>query len=133
FAVYTDLEKAVERIPAITALELLTKGPVGKGTRWRETRLMFKKEAIEEMWISGFDPPRQYTVEANSHGMKYETLFDFAPDGDGTKVTWTFDGTALTLGAKIMAPIFSLLMGGMMKKCMMQDLHALRDACESQS
>ena len=130
FAVYTDLEKAVERIPDITALELLTEGPVGKGTRWRETRVMFKKEAVEEMGISSFDPPHSYTVEADSHGMLYETLFEFVPDGDGTKVTWTFVGTPHTLGAKIMAPIFGLLMGGVMKKCMQKDLDALRDVCE---
>lgn len=35
FAVYTDLEKMVDRIPQITALEVLTEGPVSKGTRWR--------------------------------------------------------------------------------------------------
>ena len=131
FGVYTDLEKAAERIPDITALELLTEGPVGEGTRWRETRVMFKKEAVEEMWISSFDPPRRYTVEANSHGMKYETLFEFEPEDGGTRVTWTFDGTPLTFGTKIMAPIFGLMLNGTMKKCMQRDLEALRAVCES--
>ena len=56
--------------------------------------------------------------------------FRFAPDGDGTKVSWTFSGTALTLGAKIMAPIFNVLMKGTMIKCMRRDLEALRDVCE---
>ena len=130
FAVYTDLAKAAERISDITALELLTQGPVGEGTRWRETRVMFKKEAVEEMWITSFDPPRSYTVEANSHGMRHETLFEFAEEAGGTRVTWTFGGTPLTLGAKIMAPIFGLMMSGMMKKCLQRDLDALRAVCE---
>jgi len=130
FAVYTDLAKAAERIPDITALELLTEGPVGEGTRWRETRVMFKKEAVEEMWITSFDPPRGYTVEANSHGMRYETLFTFVDEAGGTRVTWTFNGTPLTLGTKIMAPIFGLLFNGVMKKCLQRDLEALRDVCE---
>jgi carbon monoxide dehydrogenase subunit G len=130
FKVYTDLEKAVERIPDITALEVLSKGPFGEGTRWRETRLMFKKEATEEMWVTGFDPPKSYTVEAQSHGMRYSTLFLFAPEGDGTKVSWTFAGTPLTLGAKIMAPIFNVFMKGVMIKCMRRDLEALRDVCQ---
>ncbi|MEE9394845.1 MAG: SRPBCC family protein [Planctomycetota bacterium] len=133
FAVYTDLAKAPERIPNITALELLTEGPVGKGTRWRETRVMFKKEAVEEMWISSFDAPHRYTVEANSHGMRYETLFEFAEEDGGTRVTWTFEGTPLTLGAKIMAPVFGLLMTGTMKKCLQHDLEALRAVCEQKS
>ena len=130
FEVYTDLEKAVERIPGLTALEILSEGPFGEGTRWRETRLMFKKEATEEMWVTGFDPPKSYTVEAESHGMRYSTVFLFAPDGEGTKVTWAFSGTALTLGAKIMAPIFNVLMKGTMTRCMLRDLEALRDVCE---
>ena len=130
FKIYTEIEKAAERIPDITALEKLTEGPFGEGTRWRETRLMFKKEATEEMWVTGFAPPNRYTVEAESHGMRYSTLFDFTAEGDGTKVTWAFSGKALTFGAKIMAPIFNVLMKGTMVKCMRRDLEALRDVCE---
>lgn len=130
FKVYTELDKAVERIPGIIALEVLSEGPFGEGTRWRETRVMFKKEATEEMWVSGFDAPKSYTVDAESHGMHYSTLFSFAPDGNGTNVSWTFSGTALTLGTKIMSPIFNVLMKGTMKKCMLGDLEALRDVCE---
>jgi carbon monoxide dehydrogenase subunit G len=129
FAVYTDLEKAAERIPGIQSIEILSDEPFGEGTRWRETRLMFKKEATEEMWVSGFDPPRGYDVEAKSHGMRYRTEFRFEPEGGGTKVSWIFTGQALTLGAKIMAPIFNLLMKGTMAKMMRADLEALRDAC----
>jgi carbon monoxide dehydrogenase subunit G len=130
FAVFTDLEKAVDRIPDITALEVLTEGPFGEGTRWRETRVLFKKEATEEMWVTGFDPPHGYVVEAESHGMRYATRFRFAPEGEGTKVSWEFAGIPVSLGAKIMAPIFNVLMKGTMTKCMRRDLEALRDACE---
>lgn len=131
FKVYTELDKAVERIPGITALEVLSEGPFGEGTRWRETRVIMKKEATEEMWVTGFDPPNSYTVLAESHGMHYSTLFQFTSEGAGTRVTWAFSGTALTLGAKIMAPIFNVLMKGTMTKCMLEDLEALRDVCES--
>jgi carbon monoxide dehydrogenase subunit G len=130
FEVYTQIDKAAERIPGITSLELLSEGPFGEGTRWRETRVILKKEATEEMWVTSFDPPKSYTVESESHGMHYSTVFSFAEDGDGTKVTWTFSGTALTLGTKIMSPVFNVLMKGTMKKCMLGDLEALRDVCE---
>lgn len=130
FEVFSDLRKAAERIPNITALELLTDGPVGEGTRWRETRLMFKKEATEEMWITSFDPPRSYTVEANSHGMRYETRFGFAEEAGGTRVNWTFEGTPLTLGTKIMSPVLGLMLNGVMKKCMRSDLEILGAVCE---
>ena len=131
FPVYTDLEKAADRIPNITKLELLSEGPFGEGTRWRETRLMFKKEATEEMWVTGFNPPRSYTVVANSHGMIYETLFEFEPEGNGTVVRWTFKGTPQTLATKVTGPLFGLVFGGVMKRCMQSDLDALRDVCEA--
>ena len=131
FEVYTEIDKAAERIPDIVALEVLSEGPFRVGTRWRETRVIFKKEATEEMWVTSLDPPKSYTVDAESNGMRYSTLFSFAPDGDGTKATWSFSGTALTLGAKIVAPILNVLMKGTMKKCMRRDLEALRDVCES--
>jgi hypothetical protein len=82
------------------------------------------------MWISAFDPPKSYAVEAESHGMHYSTQFTFTPDGDGTRVTWAFSGTALSLGTKLMAPLFNVLMEATMKKCMLRDLEALRDVCE---
>ncbi len=132
FQAYTELDKAVERIPSITELTVLTDGPFGEGTRWRETRLIFKKEATEEMWVTGFHPPESYTVEAESHGMKYATLFTFEPEGDGTKVTWEFTGTPQTMGAKIMSPIFNLLLKGTMKKALLSDLEGIRDACEAE-
>jgi len=130
FTAYTQLEKLAERVPDIKSVEMLSDGPFGEGTRWRETRVMFKKEATEEMWVTGFQPPNRYTVEAASHGMRYATLFSFTPEGDGTKVTWAFSGTAETFGAKIMAPILNVLMKGTMIKCMRRDLEAVRDACE---
>lgn len=132
FAVYTDLEKMVDRIPQITALEVLTDGPVDKGTRWRETRLMFKKEAVEEMEITSLEAPHQYTVEANSHGMLYQTVFDFTEEAGGTRVTWTFHSTPQTFGAKLMSPVVNLMMSGMMKKLMLKDIEALAAVCEGQ-
>lgn len=133
FDVFTAIEKSEERIPAITKLEMLSEGPFGNGTRWRETRLMMKKEATEEMWVTGFDPPKSYTVEAQSHGSLYQTLFTFEPSGSGTQVTWSFDATAQSFFAKVTSPIFGLLFKGMMRKCMLEDLEALRDVCEGKA
>ena len=130
FAGFTELEKAADRIPQIKSVEILTDGPFGEGTRWRETRVVMKKEATEEMQVAGFQPPHSYRVEANSRGMQYSTLFTFEPDGDGTKVTWNFTGTPETLGAKIMAPVINLLMTGTMRKFMRADLEAIRDDIE---
>ena len=119
FAVFADLHHAAERIQGISALEVLTPGPVGQGTRWRETRTMFGKDATEEMTINEFDPPRGYKVEAASHGCSYHSEFRFTSEGDATRATMLFRGEAHSLLAKIMM----FLMGSMMRKstCKMMD------------
>ncbi|MEL7485039.1 MAG: SRPBCC family protein, partial [Planctomycetota bacterium] len=57
FAVASDIANAAERIGGIDSVEMLTEGPVGMGTKWRETRTMFGKQADETMWITAWEPP----------------------------------------------------------------------------
>jgi len=55
-----DLHSAAENIGAITKMEVLTDGPIGLGTRFRETRVMFRKEATELMEITVFERPARF-------------------------------------------------------------------------
>lgn len=122
FAACTDLEGAADRIRSITKLEVLGGAPVGAGTRFRETRVMFGREATEEMEITDWAPPKGYAVEADSHGSHYRTVFSFEPEGeDATRVTLRFAAEPRTLLAKL----FTFLMPGMTKtveKCLVEDL-----------
>lgn len=127
FEYATNLEKAAERIEGIQKLEVLTEGPVGVGTRFRETRVMFKREATEEMEITKFSPPTSYEVEATSHGCHYHTIFTFTPKGEGTEVELVFNAHALTMTAKIMSFVMAPLMRSAMK-CIGQDLDDLARA-----
>jgi hypothetical protein len=132
FGLFADLDGAPGRIAGITKLERLTVGPVGVGTRWRETRVMFGKEATEEMEFTVFEPPRRYVVEAESHGMHYRSEYQFEPAGGATDVHMTFEGRPLTLGAKLMAPL-GLLFAGTAKKCFAQDMADLKVAAEAKT
>ncbi len=131
FAIFADLENAAERITEIIKLDMLTEGPVGLGTRWRETRMMFKREATEEMEITAFDPPNGYTVEAESHGSHYRTELRFVPHGEGTKATMTFYAQPLTLMAKIMGVLTAPMMRGTLEKCLHKDMDDLKRYLES--
>ncbi len=117
FEIFTDLRKAPERITGIQSLDVLSPGDVGAGTRFRETRVMFGKEATEEMQVTEFEPNRSYAVEADSHGCLYRSEFVFEPKGDGTDVTMTFGATPYTLGAKLMSPLGKLMAGSVRKAC----------------
>jgi carbon monoxide dehydrogenase subunit G len=128
--VFTDLEHAAENIRAIEKLELLTPGPVGKGTRFRETRIMFKKEATEEMEITGWEPGKSYTVSAGSHGAQYTTVFRFVPEGRGTRVECEFGAVPVSFFAKLMSPL-GKLMAGTMRKLMDRDFEDLKQLAEA--
>ena len=68
FRIATDLENLAATVSGIDSVEVLTEGPVGEGSRWRETRTMMGRPATEEMWVTAFEAPRRFVVEAESHG-----------------------------------------------------------------
>ena len=121
FEACSDFAGAAERISAIEKVEMLTDGPVGVGTRFRETRTMFGKAATEEMEVTRFEPNRSYTLEADSCGSHFVSRLDFVAEPGGCRVTMDVEARAVTLMAKLMSPL-CWFMGGMMKKCLEQDL-----------
>lgn len=129
FAVFTDLARAAENMQGVKRLDVLTDGPIGKGTRFRETRVMFGREATEEMEITAFEPDQSYTVGCDAHGAHYVTRFDFHPDGEGTRVEMCFGVTPLSLFARLLSPLSRFMMGGL-KKALDQDLSDLKAAVE---
>lgn len=130
FARAADFEHAADFISGITKVEMVTDGPVGVGTRFKETRVMFGKEHAEEMEVVDFEPPRRYALQAHNCGCRYHTEFRFTPKGGGTEIEMTFDATPLTFVARIM----SFMMRFMMKSCVKmveKDLADLKQAIES--
>ncbi len=125
FEIFADLHHAQDNISSIIGMEILTDGPVGAGTRWRETRKIMGKEATEEMWISDWRPGSGYTVSCESCGCSYVTDISFSPSGGGTEVVMSMKVKPLTFVAKLMTPI-GWLFSGMFKKCMMKDIDDLR-------
>jgi hypothetical protein len=129
FAVFTDLAHGPERVRAIEALEVLTPGPVGQGTRFKETRRMFGKSATETMEFVEFEAGKHYTLGAESCGTRYRTSFSFEPAGAGTRVRMSFEATPLSMAAKMMAPMLGL-MTGTLTKAIQSDFDDLKSFCE---
>lgn len=129
FDVFSDIENIDSRIKGITQVEILSDVRQGVGTRWRETRVMFGQEATEEMAISKFDVNRSYEVVASSRGMDYHSVYTFQEQDGGTLVTMTFAGKAISLTAKLMAPL-GYLMQGPTRKALEADMDDLKAICE---
>lgn len=117
FEVASDLRAAVGRIRAITKLEVLTPGPVRVGTRFRETRRMFGRDATEEMEILEFDPPRSFVMGCDNHGCRYRTRFLFTPSGAGTRMEMQFRAEGLTFFARLMGTLMKPLAKKMLVEC----------------
>jgi carbon monoxide dehydrogenase subunit G len=129
FAALSNFSAAADMISGITKTEMLTEGPVGMGTRFRETRVMFGREATEEMEVTAFEVPHRYVLGGENHGCRYASEFLLTPKGGGTEVSMSFEATPLTLVAKIMSVLMRPMMKSMAKHCM-QDLKDVKTFVE---
>ena len=132
FAVFTDLARAPERVRAIEALEVLTPGPFGQGTRFKETRVMFGKSSSETLEVVEFQPGKGYALTAESSGTRYLSTFAFEPSDNGTRVRLTFTATPVSAAAKMMGPMLGL-MAGTLEKAIRADLEDIKAACEGRA
>ena len=92
---------------------------------------MMGKLATETMWITAFDPPRSYVVEAESCGTHYTSTMTLEPSDGGTRVTMSFEGRPLTLLSKLLSFPMGLMMKGMLRKMIANDLADLARYCEA--
>jgi carbon monoxide dehydrogenase subunit G len=132
FEFFSDVAAAPERISGIKCVEVLTDGPIGVGTRFRETRIMFGREHTETLEFVAFDPPRSYGIDCESSGVLFVSRFTFEPDRGGTRVTMDMRSKSLTLKARLMTPMM-LLCTGAVKKAMQQDLADIKRAAEAEA
>jgi len=134
WSVLTDLEGAADRISGILEIEILEGGgDFGIGTKWRETRKMFGREATEVMEVTELEPGKSYTTEANSHGAHYRSKMSVEPVGAGSRVTMTFAGEPHGTIAKVMAATVGKLFEGATRKAIQQDLADIAAAAEASS
>ena len=103
WSVLIDLDGSPSTISAISSIERLDGGDgFGVGTKWRETRTMFGREATEEMEGTSVDPGRSYTVEADGPvGVRYITTMSVEPTGEGSRVSMKFEAEPTTLLARV--------------------------------
>lgn len=133
WAICTDLDGTKDVISAITALERTDGGSgFGVGTAWRETRVMFGREATESMAVTQVDEGRSYVVESLSRGVLYRSVMRVEPKGDGCRLSWEFGAEAQSTSAKLMS-LLGKLMEGSTRKALMADLDDIAAAAEAES
>jgi len=134
WAVLTDLEHAAETLSGVTRVEVLTDGPYRVGTRWRETRTMLGKEATEEMEVTAVEAPVATTIEAESGGVHYRTVFTLAPAAGGARLTMAFSARQPERTSRLQRliwPVLGRLGVRVSTKVMTRDLEDIARRAES--
>lgn len=132
FAAISDFANAPKRCSQIKRVEVMTDGPIGKGTRFRETRVMFGKESTEEMTVADFDPPRSYTLTGESCGARFVSVLSVEPADEGSRLRMTMDWKPVTAFAKVMSVLMSWLMMGSCRKMVQRELADIRRSVEAE-
>ncbi|MDT9700803.1 SRPBCC family protein [Streptomyces sp. P17] len=135
WAALTDLQGMEHVLTGVSKIEVLSGDGFGVGTRWRETRRMFGRDATEEMWVTACDPPERYVVEAESHGTHYLSEWVLRAHGPvTTTVGMTFTAQAPSRGAMgVLAKILGGLGARAVSKAIAKDLDDVAAAVEGRT
>jgi carbon monoxide dehydrogenase subunit G len=133
WAVISDIPGSAATLSGIDAVQMLSDGPYGEGTRWKETRTMMGRSETVEMWVAQVDPPRSTTVKALQGGADYTSRFSLAERDGGTDLTLTFaaDVVKPTVLSKITMALFGKLGMSITRKALAKDLAEIAAKAES--
>ncbi len=135
WTIMTDLENAADTISAIQSIVILSEPQeFGVGTRWRETRTMFGKQATEEMSVTKVDFGTSYVVEAESNGARYTTIMQVVATGEhSSKISMSFGAEPTGTMAKVMGATVGKLFESATRRALAQDLDDIAAAAEART
>ncbi|UGY94264.1 SRPBCC family protein [Streptomyces gobiensis] len=121
--VLTDLKALPRVLSGVERVEVLTKGPFGVGTGWRETRRMFGRTVTEDMRVTVCEEPSRYVLGTESGGAHYFSEVTLTPQGAGATVVRRSFGARQQGGfSGLLAKAFTGLGGRAVAKTLERDL-----------
>ena len=130
FERFTDLEGSSARVAGIKAIEMLTPGPFGPMTRWRETREVLGRLDTAEMEVTAYERDRTYTITHRKMAARIETVFTFKALDGGTQVKVELSVSGPGLPPGLLAPI-EWAIAGTVRDVLSQDLADLKGSITS--
>ena len=127
-----DFKNCSNYIKSIVKLEIIDEPKDTLiGFKWKETRVMFGKEATETMWITDYVENEYYQTRAESHGSIYISRLSIKRVENKTKLTMSFSAEAQTFFVKIFSLCMGFVIKGSMKKALIKDLNDIKAHVES--
>ena len=133
WAVISDIPGSAATLSGVNAIQMLSDGPYGEGTRWKETRTMMGRSETVEMWVSQADPPRSTTVKALQGGADYTSRMTLADRDGGMDLTMTFGAELQNPSRmhKLAMAVFGKLGMRITRKALAKDLAEIAAKAES--
>jgi hypothetical protein len=89
FDFMTNSDNAPRMNTGVKEMVKLTDGPLGVGTRLRETRIMNGKEAQADLEVIAFERPRLYGVVNEQEGFRTTYTYVLTAENGGTRIKLT--------------------------------------------
>jgi uncharacterized protein YndB with AHSA1/START domain len=132
--VFTDLPRRTEWLSTVTRVAMLTPGPFGTGTVWRETRALADgAEITEEFRVRECVIPERFVVASPGIGADYRMTYTFVPviqgrHRGGTMVTAEQDGAPTAPAGRLLALVFGGFAASIVEGALRRDLDDLAAA-----
>lgn len=109
FNVASDFNNSVFIMDNVVGIELLTEGPVQKGTKVKELRDVRGRTIESILVFTEFVANQKYSVTSENNGIFIDYHYSFHPQGNGTVVN--FEGFIRTKGFKnaLLKPIVTAI------------------------
>ncbi|GKU83731.1 SRPBCC family protein [Niallia sp. NCCP-28] len=89
FSYMANLKNAPVYMDKVKETTKLTEGPIGKGTKYQEIRIVRGKEAVAEIEFLYYEENKTYTTRSHSNGLLVDYHYRFTEIAEGTKVEFT--------------------------------------------
>ncbi|MEH7522798.1 SRPBCC family protein [Bacillus sp. JJ1503] len=86
FHYMASMENVPELMPNVVKMEKLTEGPIGKGTKFKESRSVRGNTVNAEIEFIEYKQDQAFTTRSNSNGLITEYAYAFHEIEEGTQV-----------------------------------------------
>ncbi len=130
WAATTDVERFAELLSGVQKIEIIERPAAGLvGLKWKETRMLFGKEATVEKWITEAQESAFYATRAEQDGFVFITTNRVSGTDGAVTLTGTHETRPQGFSAKVKA-LPMVFFKGVIKKAITQDLKDIKVAVE---
>ena len=126
FDTIAHIENYSQAVPHITKVEFLSETRRGVGTKFKETRLMGKREASSVLEVTEYVENERVRMVSDQGGTIWDTVFTVQQSGDAVDLIMVMDARAY----KLLAKFFNPLLKGMIRKFIERDMDGVKALCE---